>query len=151
LSRVILIPLDERPALPRAVSSFLPRDAADRSPGLGRGFPLLVPTFCRKLVNVIGQPNQTAATRRLSDLRRAQPADATLKNLLGVLSTKLELCASLPVFEWEAGTEGYEDCAAAFRNLAEAERRSCTEVLDCLRMHMEHRAAAPPLHGRESA
>jgi hypothetical protein len=89
---------------------------------------------------VISQPNQSEATRRISDLRRAQPTDATLRNLLGVLSAKLELCASLPVYEWEAGSEGHEDCAAAFRSLAEAERQSCNIVLNRLREHLEHRA-----------
>jgi hypothetical protein len=80
------------------------------------------------------------ATKRLTDLRRAQPADATLKNLLGVLSAKLELCASLPVYEWEAVSEGYDACARAFRELAEAERRSCSEVIDRLREHLVQRA-----------
>jgi hypothetical protein len=89
---------------------------------------------------VISRTEPSDATRRLTDLRRAQPADATLKNLLGVLSAKLELCASLPVFEWEAGSEGFEECAATFRRLAEAERRSCTDVIDRLREHLEQRA-----------
>lgn len=93
-----------------------------------------------KLSPVIGQPATSEATRRLTDLRRAQPADATLRNLLGVLSAKLDLCASLPVFEWEAGNEGHEDCAAAFRSLAEAERQSCNDVLNRLREHLELRA-----------
>jgi hypothetical protein len=83
---------------------------------------------------------RSEATVRLGDLRRAQPADATLKNLLGLLTTKLELCAELPVFEWEAGNEGYDACARTFRALAEGERDSCAEVLDCLRSHLEHRA-----------
>jgi hypothetical protein len=82
----------------------------------------------------------TDAARRLGDLRRAQPTDATLKNLLGLLTTKIELCAQLPVFEWEAGNEGHEDCARRFRRLAEDERRSCTEVLECLRAHLDHAA-----------
>jgi hypothetical protein len=89
---------------------------------------------------VISRTEPSEATRRLSDLRRAQPTDATLRNLLGVLNTKLELCASLPVYEWEAGSEGFQECAAAFRRLAEAERRSCTDVIDRLREHLEHRA-----------
>jgi hypothetical protein len=89
---------------------------------------------------VISRTEPSDATRRLTDLRRAQPADATLKNLLGVLSAKLELCASLPVFEWEAGSEGFEECAATFRRLAEAERLSCTDVIDRLREHLEQRA-----------
>jgi hypothetical protein len=89
---------------------------------------------------VINRTDPSDATRRLGDLRRSQPADVTLKNLLGVLNAKLELCASLPVYEWEAGSEGYEECAAVFRRLAEAERRSCTDVIDRLREHLEQRA-----------
>jgi hypothetical protein len=89
---------------------------------------------------VISRTDPSDATRRLTDLRRAQPADLTLKNLLGVLNAKLELCASLPVFEWEAGSEGYEECAAAFRRMAEDERRSCTDVIDRLREYLEQRA-----------
>ena len=81
------------------------------------------------------------ATRRLSDLRRAQPGDATLRNLLSVLNSKMDLCASLPVFEWEAGSEGWPDRAEAFRDLAEVERRSCSGLLDELRLHLEQRAA----------
>jgi hypothetical protein len=93
-----------------------------------------------RLVHVISRTDSSDVTRRLTDLRRAQPADATLRNLLGVLNAKLELCASLPVFEWEAGSEGHEDCAAAFRHLAEAERQSCSEILDRLRAHLDKRA-----------
>jgi hypothetical protein len=89
---------------------------------------------------VISRTEPSEATRSLNDLRRRQPADATLKNLLGVLSAKLDLCASLPVFEWEANTEGYADCAAAFRQLAEAERRSCGDVIELLREYLEQRA-----------
>jgi hypothetical protein len=96
---------------------------------------------------VVSQPTPNEPTRRLTDLRRAQPTDATLRNLLGVLSAKLELCASLPVYEWEAGSEGHEDCAAAFRMLAEAERQSCNEVLNRLREHLDLRAAE--LRGRK--
>lgn len=73
---------------------------------------------------------------RLSDLRRANPADATLHNLLAVLSDKLELCARLPVLEYEASNEGHEGCAVAFRRLAEVERRSLDDMLDCLHQHL---------------
>jgi hypothetical protein len=90
---------------------------------------------------VVGRSESPEATRRLGDLRRAQHADATLRNLLGVLSAKLELCATLPVYEWEAGSEGYEECAVAFRDLAVAERRSCSDMLDRLREHLDIRAA----------
>jgi hypothetical protein len=78
----------------------------------------------------------------ISDLRGAQPADATLQNLLSVLSAKLELCSRLPIFEYEAGNEGHEATAAAFRHLAEVERRSFNEMLACLRQHLEELSAA---------
>ena len=91
---------------------------------------------------MIGRTDSSEATRRLGDLRRTQPADATLKNLLGVLSAKLELCATLPVFEWEAGREGHAESATAFRDLAEAERLSCCDVIEQLQAFLERRAAA---------
>lgn len=92
------------------------------------------------VLSVISRTDSSDATRRLSDLRRAQPGDATLRNLLGILNVKLELCANLPVFEWEASSEGWPERATAFRDLAEAERRSCSDVIDQLRAHLEQRA-----------
>jgi hypothetical protein len=90
---------------------------------------------------VIGRTDDTDAMRRLADLQRAQVADATLRNLLGYVNAKLELCSRLPVFEWEAGNEGHEASAIAIRRLAEAERRSCADVLDCLQEHLERRTS----------
>ncbi len=83
------------------------------------------------------QPDETSASRRLSDLRRAQPGDPTLQNLLGLLSAKLELCSRLPIFEYEAGSQGHTTPAATFRRLAEIERRSYDEILACLRHHLD--------------
>ena len=74
---------------------------------------------------------------RLSDLARVHPADRTLQNLLGTLSAKLELCSRLPIFEYEAASEGYTACAEAFQDLAASERQSCHEVLACLRQHLD--------------
>ena len=68
---------------------------------------------------------------------RGDPGDATLQNLLGVLSAKLDLCARLPVFAFEAGNAGNESCALAFRRLADTERRSFDELLACLKTHLE--------------
>jgi hypothetical protein len=90
--------------------------------------------------------DESSAARRLSDLRRAQPGDPTLQNLLGVLNAKLELCARLPIFEYEAGSQGHETCVRAFRRLAEVERESFNDVLVCLRQHLD---ATPA--GREVA
>ena len=82
-------------------------------------------------------PDESQAARRLSDLRKAQPGDPTLQNLLGVLSAKVELCARLPIFEYEAGSQGHESCVRAFRRLAEVERQSFEEILACLREHID--------------
>ena len=90
-------------------------------------------------------PDDSNAARRLSELRRAQPGDPTLQNLLGVLSTKLELCARLPVFEYEAGSQGHEHCVRAFRRLAELERQSFNEILACLRRHIDDTGAGRPV------
>ena len=90
-------------------------------------------------------PDETAtAARRLSDLRRAQPGDPTLQNLLGVLSAKLELCSRLPIYEYEAGTQGHEQAVVAFRHLAEVERDSFNEILSTLRHHLDETTAGSP-------
>ncbi len=82
------------------------------------------------------QENPTA--RRLNELRRAHPADATLQNLLTALGAKLEFCTRLPVYEYEASTEGHQDCARAFEVLAHAERAHVNELLKVLRAHLDH-------------
>jgi hypothetical protein len=89
----------------------------------------------------MGRTQESDAAVRLSNLRRAQADDPTLKNLLAILTTKLELCSRLPVLEWEAAHAGDANCAAAFRRLAEEERRSCSDMMDCLQKHLETRAA----------
>ena len=90
---------------------------------------------------MIGRSREGGATERLSSLRQAQGDDPTLKNLLWVLTAKLDLCSRLPVCEWEAAHEGDANCAAAFKRLAEEERRTCAYLADCLRQHLERRAS----------
>jgi hypothetical protein len=75
--------------------------------------------------------------RKLSDLARVHPADRTLQNLLGTLSAKLELCSRLPIFEYEAASEGHSACAATFQHLAAQEQQSFSELLLCLRQHLD--------------
>ena len=82
-------------------------------------------------------PRETLTARRLSELRRAHPADATLQNLLTALGSKLDFCTRLPVYEYEAATEGHEDCARAFEVLAHAERAHVNELLKVLRTHLD--------------
>ena len=80
---------------------------------------------------------ESTTARRFSDLRAASPADATLQNLLQQLSQKLEACGRLPLLEYEAHTEGHEDCAATFSALLEVERQSFEDLLKCLRQHLD--------------
>jgi hypothetical protein len=88
------------------------------------------------------EPDETIASRRLSELRAAQPGDPTLRNLLGVLTAKLELSARLPICEYEAGTQGHAAAGTAFHRLAESERRSFNDLLAALRQHLDETAAA---------
>jgi rubrerythrin len=85
-------------------------------------------------------PDDPVTLRRLSDLRRAQPTDETLKALLATVSSKLELCGRLPFLAYQAEQEGFGDAATAFRNLAAAERRLLEELLASLRLHLDHTA-----------
>jgi hypothetical protein len=88
------------------------------------------------------RPDNSTAVRRLSELRAALPGDHTLQNLLGILSAKLELCSKLPVYEYEAASQGHSHCVAAFRRLAESERQSYDDIVHTLRVHLETTTAA---------
>jgi len=88
---------------------------------------------------------------RLSDLRRAHAADATLENLLNTLTGKIEACSRLAVFEYEAGSEGHPALASAFRELAVTERESFKTLLTCLQRHLEEIPAADEAHRAEPA
>ena len=76
------------------------------------------------------------ASLRLSDLRRAQAADASLENLLTELTCKIKDCARLAVFEYEADNEGHQALAIAFRDLRDVERESFNGLLDHLRRYL---------------
>jgi hypothetical protein len=88
----------------------------------------------------------TVSAPRLSDLRAAGPADSTLRNLLQTLSSKLELYERLAVLEYEASAERHASAATAFRELAVIERRSCEDLVQHLRRHLDETAGAaePP-------
>jgi hypothetical protein len=92
-------------------------------------------------MGVIGRSQEGDATERLSNLRLAQGEDPTLKSLLGILTIKLDLCSRLLVCEWGAAHAGDASSAATFKRLAEEERRTSSYLTDCLRRHLEHRAA----------
>ncbi len=90
------------------------------------------------------RPHTTTPRLRLNELLKAQPADATLQNLLSVVGSKLELCSRLPIFEYEAASEGNEASATAFRALAASERDSFDEAVAYLRAHLDAKAGADP-------
>ena len=87
------------------------------------------------LVSETRRPTSTA--QRLAELRSAQPCDTTLQNLLNILTAKLDLSARLPVFEYEADSEGFPEAASFMSALASAERESIQEVIQSLRRHLE--------------
>jgi hypothetical protein len=85
--------------------------------------------------------------RRLAELRRAYPSDPTLENLLSVLRSELDLCARLPIFAYEATTDGHDDCASLLRTLAATERAHVEQVLTALQRHLEQRGGGTEVSG----
>ena len=79
----------------------------------------------------------TSTAQRLADLRSAQPCDTTLQNLLNILNAKLDLSARLPVYEYEADSEGFPEAASFMSALASAERESVQDILRSLRQHLD--------------
>ena len=79
----------------------------------------------------------TSTAQRLAELRNAQPCDATLQNLLSILTAKLDLSARLPVFEYEADSEGFAEAASFMSALASAERENIQDVIRSLRLHLD--------------
>ncbi len=85
----------------------------------------------------MSETRRSSTTQRLAELRSAQPCDTTLQNLLNNLNAKLDLSARLPVYEYEADSEGFPEAASFMSALASAERESVHDVLRSLRMHLE--------------
>jgi hypothetical protein len=83
---------------------------------------------------------QSSTAQRLADLRAAHTHDVTLQNLLAIVSAKLDLSARLPIFEYEADSDGFSDTASFLAALASAERESLQEILVSLRHHMDRTA-----------
>jgi hypothetical protein len=79
----------------------------------------------------------TSTAKRLAELRSAQPCDTTLQNLLSILTAKLDLSARLPVFEYEADSEGFPEAASFISALASAERESVEDIIRSLRLHLD--------------
>jgi hypothetical protein len=82
-------------------------------------------------------------SRRLSELRATQPADATLRNLISILQTKLETSARLPVLVFEAEGDGDRECADLFRALVISEREQIAALLEGLRTRIDAQLNTP--------
>jgi hypothetical protein len=102
----------------------------------------LISASGERVLAVVTDPSSPRMpSRKLSDLTAAYAADRTLENLLRTLTAKLDLCARLPVFEYEADSEGHRADADAFERLGIAERRSFDELLRSLRRHLDEMPA----------
>jgi hypothetical protein len=95
--------------------------------------------------------SDTPVPRRLTlaDLAPSHPADRTLQNLLSLLSATLDLCSRLPIYEYEAASEGHQAAAEAFHDLAVLERRAVNGLIVRLRDHVDE-VVAEPLRGTEA-
>jgi hypothetical protein len=82
-------------------------------------------------------------SRRLSELRAQGPADATLRNLISILQTKLETSARLPVLIFEAEGDGDLESAQLFRALVTSEREQIAALLEGLRTRIEAQLSSP--------
>jgi len=87
------------------------------------------------------EDGRTSSGVGIGDLRRRQPADDTMRNLLDLMRDKLDTCARLPVFELEANNEGHTQAAALFRELCEVERDSFDALKAQLRAEIESTTA----------
>jgi hypothetical protein len=85
----------------------------------------------------VSEPRRPSTAQRLAELRSAQPCDTTLQNLISILTAKLDLSARLPVFEYEADSEGFPEAASFMSALASAERESVQDVVRSLRLHLD--------------
>lgn len=98
------------------------------------------------MVSNVPSSGHRSSAHRLSQMARVQPADRTLQNLLSALTAQLEMCSRLPVYEYEAASEGHDSSAVAFHELWELERRAFHNLLTSLRLHLDEieRAAGQP-------
>src|SRR5215217_7139360 len=99
-----------------------PSGGSQTSTGVQKEITFAADRRRRRVVVVSAPETKPSQTRSLSDLRRVHPTDSTLQNLLTLLKAELDLCARLPVFEYEAATEGHDECAGVLRRVADAER-----------------------------
>lgn len=69
-------------------------------------------------------------------IRSEKPVSNTFHNLVQLLNVKLDSAARYGLYEQDAYEEGYRDCAQQFARLAERDRQSIAELLECVRLHV---------------
>lgn len=69
-------------------------------------------------------------------IREAKPVSNTFHNLVQTLSVKLDSAARYGLYEEDAHSEGHEDCAQQFEAMAERERQSIRELVECIQRHV---------------
>jgi rubrerythrin len=70
-------------------------------------------------------------------IRTEQPVKNTVHNLIQTLSTKLDSAARYGLYQEDASADGMEDCADVFARLAERDRESINDLLECLKGHID--------------
>jgi hypothetical protein len=74
--------------------------------------------------------------RRFNELLSARTVDATLSNLLALVSMRLEFGSRLGVCQFEAELEGQTECARLCAEMAVAEEEQLKQLLTALSRHL---------------
>ena len=74
-------------------------------------------------------------------IRTEEPVVNTIHNLVHTLSSKLDAAARYGLYQEEAKTDGFEDCADLFAKLAESEQRHIQGLVRCLKEHIAESGA----------
>jgi hypothetical protein len=72
----------------------------------------------------------------IEQIRTEQPVKNTIHNPVQTLSIKLDSAARYGLYQEDARTDGYEDCAEMFGRLAEREQEAIRDLVNCLEKHI---------------
>jgi hypothetical protein len=73
----------------------------------------------------------------IEQIRTERPVKNTVHNLVQTLSVKLDSAARYHLYEEDAKEEGLEDCVDVFARLADRDRESIDDLLQCLKDHID--------------
>jgi hypothetical protein len=80
-----------------------------------------------------GNGNGLSRRRTLGDIQREADDTATVRNVVAVLSAKLDLQSRYGMYEYEASAANDHESADIFRSMQADERRHIDLLLDLLR------------------